>query len=162
MSVDCVDCVMRKSVGSISALVLPVLSANLYWMPVRLGKRISIVPTKRAKAYREEVAYLAKQAGIRKPLTGRIDLTIRYYPNRPQDWAKRARKDPDNWADTVQSIDLGNCEKVLSDALNKVAWVDDKQIHRIELIKMEPDEHGSRCVVEFFEIVRPKIAELML
>ncbi|WP_258013257.1 RusA family crossover junction endodeoxyribonuclease [Stenotrophomonas maltophilia] len=71
-------------------------------------------------------------------------LAIRLYPNLPQDWAKRARKDPHTWDDTVQCIDLGNCEKVLSDALNGVAWVDDKKHRRILLERMEPDAKGAR------------------
>ena len=57
----------------------------------------------------------------------------------PQDWAKRAQQDPFGWADRVRCIDLGNAEKVLSDALNGVAWVDDSQLHRIVLDRAEPD-----------------------
>jgi crossover junction endodeoxyribonuclease RusA len=43
------------------------------------------------------------------------------------------------WDDDVQCIDLGNCEKVLSDALNGIAWVDDRKHRRILLERMEPD-----------------------
>jgi len=139
-------------------LTLPYpISANRYWRPVRIGNHITIVPTKEAKAYRNEVMLRAITA--RCPLiTGHVGLVVKLYPNRPLDWAKRARKDPDNWSDTVQCIDLGNCEKVLSDALNGVAWVDDKQLRDIRLLRMEPDEHGPRVVVEFWEIVREPIA----
>ena len=40
----------------------------------------------------------------------------------------------------------------------RVAWVDDKQLRDIRLLRMEPDEHGARVVVEFWEIVREPIA----
>jgi crossover junction endodeoxyribonuclease RusA len=143
-------------------MVLPYpISANRYWRPVHIGKHITIVPTSEAKAYRHEVAVLARKAGVHI-LQGRLALSVQLYPHRPLDWAKRARKDPDNWADTVQCIDLGNCEKVLSDALNLVTWRDDKQLHRITLERMDPDEHGARVVVTITPIVRQAIAPRLL
>jgi len=36
---------------------------------------------------------------------------------------------------------------VLSDALNGVVWADDKQLRRIVLERMEPDERGARLEV---------------
>lgn len=140
------------------------ISANRYWATrvIRLkktGKWTAMTyVTPEAEAYKQEVERLALTAGVRKPLEGRVQLTVRLYPNRPQDWAKRARKDPDGWADTVQCIDLGNCEKVLSDALNGVAWTDDKQLHEIRLQRMDPDERGARVEVEIAPIVRQAIA----
>lgn len=133
------------------------ISANRYWATRSFGNRAMTYVTAEAKAFKKEVGYLALAAGVVTPITGRVHLRVWLYAKRPLDWVKRARKDPDNWSDTVQSIDLGNCEKVLSDALNGIAWVDDKQIHHIELFKMEPDEHGARCVVEFNEIVRDRL-----
>ncbi len=143
-------------------LVLPVLSANLYWQPVRLGQRISIVPTKRAKEHKRIVGLLAIQAGIRKPRDGRLAMTIDFYPHRPQDWAKRSRLRPDDWADSVQAVDLGNVEKVLSDSLNGIAWHDDKQLHDIHLRRHDPDEGGERLVVVIRSIATPKIAPSLL
>lgn len=131
------------------AVTLPYpVSANRYWRAVSMGPRLAMVPTKEAKAYKAEVAWKAKQAGLRLPLDGRVTLLVRLYPERPQDWAKRARQQPDSWDDTVRCIDLGNCEKVLSDALNGIAWVDDKQLRRIVLERCEPDEQGARVEVE--------------
>jgi crossover junction endodeoxyribonuclease RusA len=85
-------------------------------------------------------------------------VRIRLYPARPQDWAKRAQRNPDTWDDDVRCIDLGNAEKVLSDALNGIAWIDDKQLRRIELERCEPDEHGARVVVEIEPVTRAPIA----
>ena len=72
-------------------------------------------------------------------MTGRIELQLKLYPALPQDWQRRVRCNPRTWDDTVMCIDLGNCEKVLSDALNGVAWKDDKQLRRIVLERAEPD-----------------------
>ncbi|WP_313248972.1 RusA family crossover junction endodeoxyribonuclease [Stenotrophomonas acidaminiphila] len=139
------------------ALVLPYPpSANRYWRHGTIKGRAAVFLSKEAKDYKAVVAHMAKAAGIRQPHPGRTALTIRLYPNRPQDWARRARRDPETWDDTVQCIDLGNCEKVLSDALNGVAWVDDKKHRRIVLERMEPDEKGARVEVEieFIAIAR--------
>lgn len=146
-------------------LVLPYpISENRYWATrviklKKTGKWTAMTyVTPEADTYRQQVGRLALQAGVRKPITGRVRLTLELYPHRPLDWAKRARKDPDNWADTVQCIDLGNCEKVLSDALNGIAWADDKQHHEIHKFRRDPDEHGARVVATFEPIVRQAIA----
>jgi len=133
-------------------LTLPYpISANRYWavrvIPKKPKPLALTYVTEEAKAYKKAVGMLALAAGIRVAATGRVVLHIKLFPHRPQDWAKRARKDPHTWDDTVQCIDLGNCEKVLSDALNGIAWVDDKQIRRTLLERMEPDEKGARLEV---------------
>lgn len=144
-------------------LTLPYpISANRYWRAVRLGKgptaRMAMVPTKEAIAYKADVGKLAKAAGLRIPLDGRMTLLVRLYPERPQDWAKRAQRDPDTWDDTVRCMDLGNCEKVLSDALNGIAWLDDKQLRRIVLERYEPDDRGARVEIEIDVVRRQSIA----
>ena len=139
-------------------LVLPAaLSANKYWRPVRIGQHITIVPTSEAKAYRLQVAALARKAGV-YITRGRVALTVRMYPARPQDWAKRAAKDPDGWDDGVRSIDLDNCLKVLLDALKNVAFEDDAWVRKIDAERMEPDEHGARVVVTIAPMVRELVA----
>lgn len=139
-------------------LVLPAaLSANKYWRPVRIGQHITIVPTTEAKAYRRDIQVLALQAGV-KPVRGRVALTVRMYPARPLDWARRAAKAPDSWDDTVRSIDLDNALKVLMDALKNVAFQDDAWVRKIDAERMEPDERGARVVVTVTPIVRELIA----
>lgn len=125
------------------------VSANLYWrsfLPKGHSRPI-VVLSKEAKEYKADVAKLALAAGLRIPLDGRVAMRVDLFPERPQDWARRAQKNPDFWDDDVRCIDLGNCEKVLSDALNGIAWVDDKQLRRIYLERQEPDQHGARCIV---------------
>ena len=137
-------------------LTLPYpISSNRYWRPVNLGKHISIVPTKEAKQYREQVGWIARGAGARQPLTGRIAVDLKLYPHRPQDWKTRQRKLGAAWDDSVQCIDLTNAEKVLMDALNGVAFEDDKQVRRYTAERMEPDEHGARVVLTIQAITEP-------
>ena len=137
-------------------LTLPYpISANRYWRPLNLGKHISIVPTKEAKQYREQVGWIARGAGARQPLQGRIAVDLKLYPHRPQDWKTRQRKLGAAWDDSVQCIDLTNAEKVLMDALNGVAFEDDKQVRRYTAERMEPDEHGARVVLTIQAITEP-------
>ncbi|AYR23013.1 RusA family crossover junction endodeoxyribonuclease [Herbaspirillum rubrisubalbicans] len=129
-------------------LTLPYpLSANRYWRPVKLGTHISIVPTKEAKQFRTEIGWLVKKAGITTPMPGRVQIDVRLYPNRPQDWQKRQRLHGAIWDDTVMCIDLDNANKVLLDALKGVAIEDDKWVRRIVAERMEPDEKGARVVL---------------
>jgi crossover junction endodeoxyribonuclease RusA len=141
--------------GPAVTLVLPYsISANRYWasrvITPKGSKRAMALTyvTPEAKAYKEAVAWTARAAGICTPFPWRVMLEIQLYPHRPQDWAKRAKADPLAWDDTVQCIDLGNCEKVLSDALQGVVFTDDKLIWRTTLDRMLPDEHGARVVVK--------------
>lgn len=128
------------------------ISSNRYWRPVSLGKHITIVPTKEAKAYKAEVATLAKAAGVRSVISGRVEIGVQLYPNRPQDWQKRQRLHGQAWDDTVQCMDLDNANKVLLDALKGVAIDDDKWVRRIVAERMEPDGE-ARVVVTITALV---------
>jgi crossover junction endodeoxyribonuclease RusA len=126
-------------------LVLPwPVSANRYWRSfVPKGhKRAIVTLSDEAKAYKEQVSLLAWQQGVREPLEGRLQVEIDLYPYLPRDWAKRARKSPEFWDDTVQCLDLDNTHKVLLDSLKGVALVDDKWVFRIASERMEPDGEG--------------------
>lgn len=144
-------------------LTLPYpISANRYWatrvIPARKGKPASsskpatkdmpaqaiTYVTADAEAYRSNVQRIARAAGLAQPLTCRVELWLRLYPARPQDWARRQRRDPVTWDDDVRCIDLGNAEKVLSDALQGIVFDDDRRIWRQHKERMEPDARGAR------------------
>jgi len=141
-------------------LVLPwPVSANRYWRSFvpRGGKRAITVVSDEAKAYKKAVASAAFVAGLREPIHGRVRVAIKLFPKRPQDWAKRAQRDPDGWADTVQCLDLDNARKVLYDALKGIAYDDDKWIKRDAGEICEPDGE-ARVEVVITPIVRAPIA----
>lgn len=133
-------------------LTLPYpISANRYWRSFTAGRRAIVTVSKEAEAYKEQVNLLCWQAGIREPIPGRVAITVQLYPQRPLDWAKRARKDPAGWDDTVQCLDLDNANKVLLDSLKGVAIEDDKWVRRITAERMEPD--GQARVVVTIEAI---------
>ena len=125
------------------------VSANVYWSsrvvkPKGKPARAMTYVTPEAEAYREKVAKIARAAGLAVPMACRVEMWLRLYPARPQDWARRTRLDPAGWDDTVLCMDLGNCEKVLADALQGIVYVDDKQIWKQHKERMEPDANGAR------------------
>ena len=124
-------------------LTLPYpISANRYWKAITIPGRTMMAPTKEAKAYREEVAAIARGCGLAKPFPWRVAVELVLYSNRPQDWARRSRLDPTGWDDDVRCIDLGNAEKVLSDALQGIVFDDDRWIWDLHKRRMEPDGEG--------------------
>lgn len=134
--------------GEKITLTLPwPVSANRYWR-TRVVKNIAMTyVSTEAKQYKNQVAWLAKHAGVRAPIQGRVAIAYQLFPNRPQDFATRIRKFGEAWDDTVMCIDLDNAQKVLLDALKGVAIEDDKWVREISARRMEPDEKGARLVV---------------
>lgn len=131
-------------------LTLPYpISANRYWRHAVIRKHAVVYPSKEAKQFKADCAWIAKQAGI-KPILGPVEYELRLFPNLPQDWARRAKADPQWWDLTVQCMDLDNARKVLLDALNGVCWTDDSRIRKDAAEIMVPDGKG-RCEI----VVRP-------
>ena len=131
-------------------LILPwPVSANRYWATRVIqnkttGKWMAMTyVTAEAKQFKEEVGWLAKSAGVRAPMPGRIAIEYTLFPHRPQDWARRMRKDPVGWEDTVMCIDLDNAQKVLLDSLKGICFDDDKWVRSIVARRGEPRERAG-------------------
>lgn len=118
------------------------VSANRYWrsFPHKATGRTITIVSDEAKAYKREVGWIAREAGIKTPLLGKVRLEYVLHPKRPQDWEKRQRKDPSGWDETVQCMDLLNANKVLCDALIGIVYPDDKWIWKATAERGEPRE----------------------
>lgn len=101
-------------------------SANRYWRNVRGHTVVS----SEARDYKLRAAWEARIA-VDEPLSGNVILTMDFY---------RPRK----------SGDLSNRIKVLEDALNGVAFNDDKQVIEIHARRFD-DKHNPRVEVEVRE-----------
>ena len=143
--------------GAITVTLPMPVSANRYWAHrgiARAGKAMAVTyVTEEAKAYRKTVAWLMMEAGIRTPFPGRVAMHLKAYPHRPLDHEKRKRKDPLYWADTVRRMDLGNHRKTLEDALNGIAYLDDKCIWMDGGEIMEPDGRETCVVLTLWPLV---------
>jgi crossover junction endodeoxyribonuclease RusA len=129
------------------------ISANRYWTQFTIRGRQMQAPSKEAKVFKREVAERALEQGLRKPIAGRVALTLRLYPQRPQDAARRIARNPMNWDDDVRCLDLDNSQKVAIDALKGIVFEDDKWVWRILAERMEPDGE-ARLVVAVEPIMR--------
>ena len=132
-------------------LTLPYpVSSNRYWATrvVKMGgmPRSMTYVTKEAQAFKDQVGWLAKAAGVRAPITGRVAISYTLHPHCPQDAHRRMKRDPLNWDDTVQCIDLDNAQKVLLDALKGVVMEDDKWVRRITAERGMPVDGGKLVV----------------
>lgn len=140
-------------------LVLPYpISANRYWASRMVKPKagpafVSTYVTAEAKAFKEQVGWACRAAGVREPITGRVAIAYTLYPHRPQDWQARQRKHGAAWDDTVQCIDLDNAQKVLLDSLKGIAFEDDAWVRRITAERAEPDGNAARVVVTITPIV---------
>ncbi|MPS93791.1 RusA family crossover junction endodeoxyribonuclease [Comamonas sp.] len=132
-------------------LTLPYpISANRYWQTrvIKVGaqSRAMTYVSSEAKAFKEQVGWLAKAAGILNPILGRVAISYTLHPHCPQDAQRRMKRDPYTWDDTVQCIDLDNAQKVLLDALKGVAIEDDKWVRRITAERGMPVDGGKLVV----------------
>lgn len=140
-------------------LVLPYPpSANRLWatrVVAPKGKRpmaITYVTAEGVK-FKDDVAALAREAGVLAPIEGRIAVQVLMYPARPQDWQNRIRKLGPTWDDGVRSIDLDNAMKATLDALKGIVFTDDGwPIRELHSKRMEPDHLGARLVVRVMPI----------
>ena len=147
-------------------LTLPYpISANRYWVQFTLGKgkaqRMMQAPSSEAKAYKRAVEQAAVLNRIGNPIVGRVRIDIQLFPQRPQDWAKRAAKDPVCWDDTVRCLDLDNANKVLLDALKGIAIEDDKWVRELHSQRMEPDGE-ARVVITITPLALPATPQASL
>jgi len=80
----------------------------------------------KSNALKALIAFSLSQAYQGPPLTGPIGLDVDFVFERPQSKVWKTKAMPRDWKST--SPDLSNLVKLVEDALNKIAFVDDAQI----------------------------------
>lgn len=82
-----------------------------------------------------EIRWYARKAMVGKaPAAGALRLTIEARYNRPKSWPKKRL---DVWK--TSKPDLDNVVKLVKDALNKIAWLDDAQVVSLIASKIYQD-----------------------
>ena len=126
-------------------LVLPYpISSNRYWRSfVPKGWTRAVVHlSEEAKAYKTQVAWLAKVGGFKEPTTKPISLTLVLCPRRTNDEGKVIGV----------TMDLSNCLKIAEDALQGIVYENDRQVRELWLRYGEKTERGQ-LIVEIKEFV---------
>ncbi|MEN6540870.1 MAG: RusA family crossover junction endodeoxyribonuclease [Mizugakiibacter sp.] len=107
------------------------VSANRYWRITPRGLK----PSPEATKYKARVGMLWLQSGAAHRIEGKVDVTINLHPRRNKDGSASETR-----------LDLDNAIKVTLDALNGLAWGDDKQVFRINAEIGLPVDGGALAV----------------
>jgi len=123
-------------------------SQNRYWRHDKATGRPHV--SREARAYKRQVAllWMTREDRLTTPapaLDGWKWMLIRLHPVRPKDWEKRKAKDPWWWY-SVRCIDMDNAEKIAFDALQGIAYRNDKQTKKYSVELGEPTEKGALFV----------------
>lgn len=112
------------------------ISANRYWRTYggRNGHP-NVVVSDEAQAYKTQVGWLARKAGLRAPIGGYLELHVVLHPIKPKTIVKPSQE--------VRCIDLDNALKVTLDALQGVAYPDDSNVRRIVAERGEAIDGGG-------------------
>ena len=94
-----------------------------------------VITSKAAKAYKAEVGWLARQAKCNLHI-GDVSISILFHPKMNLDGSANKRR-----------LDMDNLFKNIFDALNGIAWNDDKQITRLYAEVSTPMKDGGLTVV---------------
>jgi crossover junction endodeoxyribonuclease RusA len=106
------------------------VSANRYWR--NCGGRM--VVSSEGQKFKIIAARIARSSGV-ICAKGTVAVAYTLHPKTNKDGSASGNR-----------IDLGNCEKIASDALNGVAWIDDKQLVKIVLELGKPMLEGGLSV----------------
>jgi crossover junction endodeoxyribonuclease RusA len=125
----------NRAGGRVITLMLPYpISANVYWRTTVVRGRVITYVSPAAKLYKSDAGWLAKSLGIRV-LEGDVSVSYVLHPKlTAAGIASKVR------------VDLDNALKVLGDALNGVAWIDDKQIVDLHARIGAPVKDGAIAV----------------
>lgn len=108
------------------------ISTNRYWR--NFGGRM--VRSPEAVAYKEQVQWVAMKEKIAL-ITSPVSVEMTLHPPAPKDWEKRQKNDI-QWALKVRRIDLDNAQKVALDALQGIAYDNDRQITSLSISLGQP------------------------
>ena len=105
-------------------------SANRYWRTTRAGRRPYL--SEEAKAYKVAVRAVARSCGLPGPFLGKVAVSFL-------------------WTRAIRSGDLDNRKKVLFDALQGIAYVNDSQIVEIHAWMRDRDMGTPGVMVQVSE-----------
>ncbi len=97
------------------------------------------------RAKEQEIGWLAKATGCTPIVAGACQLRVAITVEPPKSWPKGLRADACNQVIFPTSKpDLDNCVKLIGDALNGIAWLDDSQVVQVIATKL----FGPVCKTE--------------
>lgn len=115
----------------LSAWIAPYpISANRYWRKTKTGR---VYVSKEAQAFKKQ--FMPYFSSVYDVLYCDVEVHIKLSPKLNK-----------NGTASKRVLDLDNCIKVTLDALNGVAWADDRQVKKLVVVYGTPVINGSLCV----------------
>ena len=102
----------------------------------------------------EEIMQGAMQEACSVPLTGALELGVKFCFRRPTNWSKARRDAVDNGEEPLYEgkPDLDNLMKLLKDSGNGILWLDDAQICKYrDVVKVYSAE--SQTVINVMTVI---------
>lgn len=105
---------------------------------VRRGNYVSTYTPEKTKTYEDEIRYMARCAmGASEPLETPVTVAIYIRVEIPKSFSKQKRKDAlANIIKPMKTPDIDNCAKCHLDAMNKIVYLDDKQVVNLHVTKV--------------------------
>jgi Holliday junction resolvase RusA-like endonuclease len=110
----------------------------------RMGKFVRTYDPAEATSYKATIIHLAKAAGVTQ-IVGPVRMFITAIMPRPKRLCRKSDKDSQLWAECKPDWD--NIGKIVSDALNGVAYADDAQIVSGTVEKVYHEKDGMPSVI---------------
>ena len=117
-----------------TAITFSVVGRPVPWARAGTNKGRHYTPPAQA-AHMKALAWAAKAAGA-KPQAGAVDLEAAFILEPPASWSKKAKAAAlVGLVRPTSAPDASNYTKILEDALNGIAWLDDAQVVSLRVSK---------------------------
>lgn len=108
--------------------------------------KFGVYTPKKTREYERKIAEKYRETGC-EPFSGEVSVEVTTYREMPKSRPKKALSEPDTY-----KPDVDNIGKAVLDALNGVAYMDDKQVTLLVVRKMPRTRGGERLVVTVEEL----------
>ena len=103
--------------------------------------RFGTYTPKESRVYERMIAEKYRETGV-EPFLGEVSVEVTTYREMPKSRPKKAVKEPDTY-----KPDVDNIGKAVLDALNGVAYLDDKQVTMLSVIKKPRERNRPEFIV---------------
>ena len=115
----------------------------------RRGTFVQTYTDSKTIEYETRVATKARMAiGSSEPLKGHLTVFLYLRYTVPASYSKKRKEACLNGLEYPKRIDLDNCYKSITDAMNGIVYVDDSQIVEAHILKCYAEEPGANIMIQ--------------
>lgn len=115
----------------------------------RRGTFVQTYTDSKTIEYETRVATKARMAiGSSEPLKGHLTVFLYLRYTVPASYTKKRKEACLNGLEYPKRIDLDNCYKSITDAMNGIVYVDDSQIVEAHILKCYAEEPGANIMIQ--------------